>query len=84
MKTPEISSCPFCGGEATFESRAPGGTMSSGMEPRMRRVGCKSCAVWTEWEHPKEEWGKQPIRDQEFIDRLAILWNRRALTQVEQ
>ena len=51
--------------------------MSSGMEPHMRRVGCKSCAVWTEWKRPKEEWGKQHIHDQELIDRLATLWNRR-------
>ena len=53
--------------------------MSSGMEPHMRRVGCKSCAVWTEWKHPKAEWNKQHIHDQELIDRLAILWNRRAV-----
>lgn len=79
METPNLSGCPLCGGVASLESRAPGGTGASGMEPYMRRIGCKQCGLWIGWTHPRDEWGKQHIHDKALIDELATRWNRRAV-----
>lgn len=78
MDQPTLESCPFCGGASALQRRAPGGTMSSGMEPYMQRIGCAECRIWSEWQHPESEWGKQEKHDRELSIKLASRWNARA------
>lgn len=79
----ELKPCPCCGGRAERQSRAPGGTGSSGMEPYIQRVGCPSCGLWLSWEHPKDEWGKQAEHDKALCAKQTAAWNRRAPQQGE-
>ena len=74
----ELMPCPFCGGAAVIWQKAPGGTMSSGMEPHIRRVGCTGCGAGFDWRHPKEEWGNQHKHDMALVSELTSLWNTRA------
>lgn len=80
----KLLACPLCGGSAKHEHRAPGGTMSSGMEPHMQRIVCTKCGASLPWQHPKDEWGKQDKHDAALRESLVERWNTRpAPTEAE-
>ena len=60
----ELKPCPFCGGEALFETNQ---AISSHIEYEAYRVSCWTCGVRTGW-HALSEGKKHVIE----------IWNRRA------
>lgn len=74
----DLKPCPFCGGEARAETRQPGGTGASGMEPYLQRIACPRCRIALPWEHPVDEWGKQAKHNAALAEKQAAIWNTRA------
>jgi Lar family restriction alleviation protein len=79
IELPKLAPCPFCGGEAKYHHRQPGGTGASGMEPSDWWISCGQCGVKTPW-FPAQVWerGKYVGSTTQTLANLAARWNRRS------